>query len=41
LIGDIIKFHDYLGFRVVSIEPRWENPATGELLQANFIFGRK
>lgn len=41
LIGDMIKFLDYLGFRVVSIEPGWENPKTGELLQADFIFGRK
>ncbi|MGH6822888.1 MAG: FkbM family methyltransferase [Methylocella sp.] len=41
LIGDVIKFLDYLGYRVVSIEPGWENPATGELLQADFIFGRK
>ncbi|MGH9675470.1 MAG: FkbM family methyltransferase [Candidatus Acidiferrum sp.] len=41
LIGDVIKFLDCLGYRVVSIEPGWENPATGELLQADFIFGRK
>lgn len=41
LIGDVIKFLDYLSYRVVSIEPGWENPATGELLQADFIFGRK
>jgi FkbM family methyltransferase len=41
LIGDVIKFLDYLGYRVVSIEPGWENPTTGELLQADFIFGRK
>jgi FkbM family methyltransferase len=41
LIGDVIKYLDYMGYRVVSIEPGWENPATGELLQADFIFGRK
>jgi hypothetical protein len=41
LIGDVIKFLDYLCYRVVSIDPGWENPATGELLQADFIFGRK
>jgi Methyltransferase FkbM domain len=41
LIGDVIKYLDYMGYRVVSIEPGWENPATSELLQADFIFGRK
>ena len=41
LIGDMIKFLDYIGYRVVSIEPGWENPATGELLEADIIFGRK
>ncbi|MGH6839032.1 MAG: FkbM family methyltransferase, partial [Methylocella sp.] len=41
LIGDMIKFRHYLGYRVVSIEPGWENPATGELLEADYIFGRK
>lgn len=41
LIGDVIKYLDYMGYRVVSIEPGWENPATGELHQADFIFGRK
>jgi FkbM family methyltransferase len=41
LVGDVIKYLDYMGYRVVSIEPGWENPATGELLQADFIFGRK
>ncbi len=41
LIGDVIKYLDYMGYRVVSIEPGWENPMTGELLQADFIFGRK
>jgi FkbM family methyltransferase len=41
LIGDVIKYLDYIGYRVVSIEPGWENPTTGELLQADFTFGRK
>jgi FkbM family methyltransferase len=41
LVGDVIKYLDYIGYRVVSIEPGWENPATGELLQADIIFGRK
>jgi FkbM family methyltransferase len=41
LICDVIKYLDNIGYRVVSIEPGWENPATGELLQADFIFGRK
>jgi hypothetical protein len=41
LIGDVIKYLDYMGYRVVSNAPGWENPATGELLQADFIFGRK
>jgi len=41
LIGDVIKYLDSIGYRVVSIEPGWENPATSELLQADFIFGRK
>jgi FkbM family methyltransferase len=41
LIGDMLKILDYIGYRVVSIEPGWEDPVTGELLQADFIFGRK
>jgi FkbM family methyltransferase len=41
LIGDIIKFLDCLGYRVVSIEPGWEDPRTGEMLQADLTFGRK
>jgi FkbM family methyltransferase len=39
LVGDVIKFMDYLGFRIVSMEPGWEDPRTGELLQADLIFG--
>lgn len=41
LIGDVVKFLGYLGYRVISIEPGWECAATGELLQADLIFGRK
>ncbi len=41
LIGDMIKFFDYIGYKVVSIDPGWENSATGELLEADVIFGRK
>jgi FkbM family methyltransferase len=40
LVGDVIKFMDCLGFRVVSLEPGWEDPKTGELLQADLIFGQ-
>jgi FkbM family methyltransferase len=40
LAGDVISFMGDLGFRVVSIEPGWENPATAELLQADVIFVR-
>lgn len=41
LISDVIKFLDYLGYRIVSIEPGWEDPKTTELLQADLIFKRK
>ena len=41
LIGDAIKFLDYLGYRPVAIEPDWEDPKTGEVLQADVIFARK
>lgn len=41
LVGDMIRFLDDIGYRVVSVEPGWENPKTGELLEADFIFGRK
>lgn len=41
LIGDVIKFLDYIGYKVVSIDPGWEDSATGELLEADLIFGRK
>jgi FkbM family methyltransferase len=41
LIGDVIKFLDYLDYRIVAIEPGWEDPRTSELLQADLIFARK
>ena len=41
LVGDMIKLLDDLDFCVVSVEPGWENSKTGELLQADLIFGRK
>lgn len=40
LIGDMIKFMECLGYRIVSLEPGWEDPRTGELIQADLIFGR-
>ncbi len=41
LIGDVIKFLDYLSFRIVSIEPGWYDQKSGELLQTDLIFARK
>jgi FkbM family methyltransferase len=41
LVTDMIRFLDSLGYRVVGMEPGWEDPKTGELLQADLIFGRK
>jgi FkbM family methyltransferase len=41
LIGDVVKFLDYLGYRVVGVEPGWEHPETCELLQVDLIFGSK
>ena len=41
LIGDMIKFFDCIGYKVVSLDPGWENPTTGELLEADVIFARK
>lgn len=41
LIGDVIKYLDYLSFRIVSIEPGWHDLKTGELLQTDLIFARK
>jgi FkbM family methyltransferase len=40
LAGDVIRFMGDLGYRIVSLEPGWEDPGTGELLQADIIFGR-
>lgn len=41
LIGDVIKYLDYLSFRIVSIEPGWYDKKTAELLQADLILARK
>ncbi len=41
LIADMIKHMESLGFRIVGMEPGWEDAKTGELLQADVIFGRK
>jgi FkbM family methyltransferase len=40
LIGEVIQFLAALGFRVISFEPGWEDPRTGEMLQADLIFAR-
>jgi FkbM family methyltransferase len=40
LIGEVIQFLAALGFRVVSFEPGWDDPRTGEMLQADLIFAR-
>jgi FkbM family methyltransferase len=40
LAGEMISFMGTLGFRVVSIEPGWEDTATSELLQVDVIFVR-
>ena len=41
LIGEVIQFLAALGFRVVSFEPGWDDPRTGEMLQADLIFARR
>jgi FkbM family methyltransferase len=41
LIGEVIQFLATLGFRVVSFEPGWDDPKTGEMLQADLIFARR
>jgi FkbM family methyltransferase len=41
LIADMIKFMDTLGYRIVGTEPGWDDPKTGEMLQADLIFARK
>jgi FkbM family methyltransferase len=40
LAGEMIGFLGQLGFRVVSVEPGWEDPVTAELLQADVILVR-
>lgn len=41
LIGDMVKTLDFLGFRIVAVEPGWSDPKTGELLQMDLILARK
>jgi FkbM family methyltransferase len=41
LIGDMIKMLDFLGFRIVAVEPGWHDPQTGELLQMDLMLARK
>jgi hypothetical protein len=40
VIGGVIQFLATLGFRVISFEPGWDDPRTGEMLQADLIFAR-
>ncbi len=40
VIENIISFLRGLRYRIVSIEPGWEDPRTGELLEADLIFAR-
>jgi len=40
LIGEVIQFLAAQGFRVISFEPGWDDPKTGEMLQADLIFAR-
>ncbi len=40
LADEMMSFLRQLGFRVVSIEPGWEDPVSAELLQADVIFVR-
>ncbi|MDM0122301.1 FkbM family methyltransferase [Variovorax arabinosiphilus] len=41
LIGDMVKSLDFLGFRIVAVEPGWSDPETGELLQMDLMLARK
>jgi hypothetical protein len=41
LVADMIRYLDSRGYRIVGMEPGWEDAKTGELLQADLIFGRK
>ena len=41
LVGDMVKSLDFLGFRIVAVEPGWSDPETGELLQMDLMLARK
>lgn len=41
LVGDMVKMLDFLGFRIVAVEPGWSDPGTGELLQMDIMLARK
>lgn len=41
LIADMIKLMDQLGYRIVGVEPGWDDPRSGEMMQADLIFARK
>ncbi len=40
LIEETISFLRHLRYRIVSIEPGWEDPRTAEMLEADLIFAR-
>ncbi|MET0659173.1 MAG: FkbM family methyltransferase, partial [Steroidobacteraceae bacterium] len=41
LIGDMVRSLDFLGFRIVAVQPGWSDPKTGELLQLDLMLARK
>lgn len=41
LIEDIIRFLRELGYRIVAIEPGWEDSKTAEMLETDLIFARE
>ena len=40
-VGDMIKMLDFLGFRIVSVQPGWHDSYTGELLEMDLMLARK
>jgi FkbM family methyltransferase len=40
LIEDVIRFLRQLGYRIVAIEPGWEDSRTAEILEADLIFAK-
>ena len=40
LIEDVIRFLRELGYRIVAIEPGWEDAKTAEMLETDLIFAR-